>query len=239
METIYLKKAESTNLYAKQNIDKHADCSIVHAKSQTAGRGRLQRKWIDFGEGNLFLTFILKPSQTFDEKYSNLTQYLSVKLCKLLENYGVVPAIKWPNDVLINGKKIAGILSESVMQGKILKGIALGIGVNLNAAQKDIAKVTDKEVTALNLELGRKVDLDKFRTELCEEFFKDYDEFLQKGFELIKSDYISRACFLDKEICVKLFDSERHGIAKSVTDKGELVLCENNKEFILTIGDIL
>lgn len=239
METIYLKKVESTNLYGKEHLAELSDKTVVHALSQTAGRGRLQRQWIDLGEGNLFMSFILKPSDSFDEIYSNLTQYLSVKLCKILENYGLEPQIKWPNDVLINGKKIAGILSETVMQGNTFKGLILGIGVNLNASFEAVRQITDKDVTALNLEIGKDVDCDNFRKDLCFAFYAEYNEFLDKGFEFLKSDYIKRACFIDKEVCVKVFDKERHGIAKSITDKGELVLSDNNKEFVLTIGDIL
>ena len=240
MITISLEKVESTNLYGKEHLSELSDKTVVHAGSQTSGRGRMLRKWVDLGEGNLFMSIILKPSNSFDEVYSNLTQYLSVKLCKILELYGIEPQIKWPNDVLINGKKIAGILSETVMQGSNFKGLILGIGVNLSASEESVKQITDKAVTALNLEIGRKVDCDEFREILCNEFFKDYETFLTEGFEFIKSDYIKRACFLDKEICVKVFDTERHGVAKSITDKGELVLSSlDNNEVVLTIGDIL
>ena len=236
---IYLSEVDSTNLYAKSNIENLADKSIVHAANQTAGRGRLQRTWVNLGEGNLFLTFVLKPSNSFNEVYSNLTQYLSVVLCKILEEYGLKPQIKWPNDVLINGKKIAGILSETVMQGSLFKGLVLGIGVNLNTSKKDLASVIDKEATSLNLEISKPVDVNLFLDKLAEEFFADYDNFLQKGFELIKNDYISRTCFLDTEICVQVFNDKKCGIAKAINDKGELVMSNNQKEFVLTIGDIL
>ena len=148
MKKIYLEEVESTNLYAKQNIDVLFDRTLVQAFVQTSGRGRFQRKWVDFGRGNLFMTFVLKPSDKFNEIYSNLTQYLSVILCKILENMDLKPQIKWPNDVLINGKKVAGILSESVMSGSLLKGIVLGIGVNLSATEKQVSEITDKKVTA-------------------------------------------------------------------------------------------
>lgn len=239
MKKIYLSEVDSTNLYAKSNIENLADKSIVHAANQTAGRGRLQRTWVNLGEGNLFLTFVLKPSNSFNEVYSNLTQYLSVVLCKILEEYGLKPQIKWPNDVLINGKKIAGILSETVMQGSLFKGLVLGIGVNLNTSEKDLTSVIDKEATSLNLEISKPVDVNLFLDKLAEEYFADYDNFLQKGFELIKNDYISRTCFLDTEICVQVFNDKKCGIAKAINDKGELVMSNNQKEFVLTIGDIL
>ncbi len=239
MRVITLEEVDSTNLYAKNNLHVLEDRTIIHAQRQTSGRGRLTRKWIDFGPGNLFASFVLKPSSDFDEKYSNLTQYLSVVLARVLEKYGLEPKIKWPNDVLINGKKIAGILSETVMQGANFKGLVLGIGVNLNATADEVKLVEDKPVTALNLEIGEVVDSDEFLKELADEFFANYDEFLQKGFEFIKSDYISRASFLDTEVCVQGFNSTQSGIAKGVTDLGELVLERENKQFVLTIGDIL
>ena len=166
MDTIRLETVESTNLYGKEHLAELADKTIVHALRQTCGRGRLQRSWVDLGEGNLFMSFVLKPSNSFDEVFSNLTQYLSVQLCKILEEYGLKPQIKWPNDVLIDGKKIAGILSETVMQGCKFKGLILGVGVNLRADADSVKKITDKEVTALNNELGKTIDLDNFRESL-------------------------------------------------------------------------
>lgn len=239
MNKVYLEEVDSTNLYAKQNIADFQDGTIIHALSQTCGRGRFERKWIDFGKGNLFLTFVLKPSSDFKSLYSNLTQYLSVKLCKLLENEGLTPQVKWPNDVLINGKKIAGILSETVMSGSVLKGIVLGIGVNLSASEDQVSAIKERKVTALNLELNKTPDLELFRDNLCFEFFKDYNNFLSKGFIFIKDDYISRACFLNKKVCVKVFNKEVSGEAVDVTDNGELVLLSNGEKSVLTIGDIL
>ena len=238
LREIYIENIESTNLWAMCNIDKLSDSTVVYAKSQTQGRGRLQRSWVDLGEGNLFMTIVLKPSETFDEIYANLTQYLSVALCKVLENLGITPEIKWPNDVLVNGKKIAGILSEASVRGAEFKGLALGIGVNLNADEKDFSQI-DKKVTSLNLELGKTIDMDEFRQLLVEEFFSNYDEFLSRGFEFIKKDYLSRASFIDKELCVALVNETKKGVAKDVTNKGELVLATKEKEFILNIGDIL
>ncbi len=238
LREIYLENIDSTNLWAKNNLDTLEDKTVVFAGAQTQGRGRLQRNWVDLGRGNLFMSLVLKPAQNFDEHYSNLTQYMSVSLCKVLENYGLNPEIKWPNDVLINGKKIAGILSEASVRGTLFKGLVLGIGVNLNAKEEDFAQI-DKKVTALNLELGREIKLDEFKTALVNEFFKNYETFLSQGFELIKKDYLNRANFLDKEVCVSLINETKKGVAKGVTDNGELILCNGELEFILNIGDIL
>jgi len=239
MNFIYLQEVNSTNTYAKTNIEKLADKTIIHAERQTDGHGRLQRAWIDIGGENLFLSIVLKPSNTYKDIYSNLTQYLSVVLVKLLKEYGINAQIKWPNDVQINGKKISGILSESIIQGSNFKGIILGMGLNINTDKKDLEKVTDKDVTSMSVELNRTINTKTFRTQLTESFFSNYDEFLEKGFDFIKKDYINSTCFLNKEVCVQLLSEKKSGIAKSITDKGELVISDSEKEFVLSIGDIL
>lgn len=239
MQIIRLEEVDSTNTYAKSHIEDFADRTAIHALKQTAGRGRLNRSWIDLGDGNLFLSLVLKPSSEFNENYPNLTQYLSVVLSKVLESYGLKPEIKWPNDVLINGKKIAGILSETVMQGSTLKGIILGIGVNLNSNKEKLGSIQNKIATSLNIETNKTINLDIFLNELLTEFFNNYDEFLKTGFANIKEDYIKRNCFLNKDLRIQIFDNIKTGFAKSVNDKGELILEKDNENFVLTIGDIL
>lgn len=240
MNFLYLNEVDSTNLYGKRNLDTLADKTVISACRQTLGRGRLSRAWLDLGKGNLYVSIILKPSETFDEKFANLTQYLSVVLCKTLETYGLKPEIKWPNDVLINGKKIAGILCETVMQANNFKGLVLGFGVNITANRNDVSKVVDKAVTSLAIELENDiVDSQKFLYDLINLFFEDYNKFLQRGFEYIKHDYVSRANFLEKEVCVKVFNDTKSGIAKDVDNNGALLLENNNEKFVLTIGDIL
>ena len=239
MNVITLDTVNSTNIYAKNNMDVLEDKTVVRALHQTSGKGRLSRTWIDLGDGNIFISIVLKPSNRFSGIYANLTQYMSVVLCKTIEEYGLTSQIKWPNDVLIDGKKIAGILSETVVQGTTFKGLVLGAGINLNAAQKDIDSIPDKVATSLNLELGREINSDEFLNILISKFFSDYDNFMSKGFEFIKSDYISRTTFLDTEICVRGFKDTFSGIAKDISNSGELVLENNGKEFVLTIGDIL
>ncbi len=240
VKIIQLEEVDSTNSYAKKNISNIEDKTAIITKKQTSGRGRLNRSWVDLGEENLFLSIVLKPSDTFKEIYPNLTQYLSVALCKVIESYGIKTQIKWPNDVLIEGKKIAGILSETVMQGQKLEGIVLGVGVNLNSNQDKIDAIPNKIATSLNIETGKTINLKEFLDKLLTEFFEHYDEFLQSGFLQIKNDYIKRNCFLEKELKVQVFNHIKSGIAKAVNDLGELVLEDNNKrEIVLTIGDII
>ncbi len=239
MDLFYFEELDSTNKYAKEHIEAYPDKSVIYTSKQTAGRGRLERKWNYMGEGNIYASLILKPSNRMKEVYSNLTQYLCVVLCETFEEYGVIPTIKWPNDIQIMGKKISGILAEGTCSKNELKGLILGFGVNLNCDEK-LLKEINQPATSLNIETGMKIDKEKFLKTLLEKFCLRYDKFIEEGFLLIKNDYIRRAGFLNKEVTVRVFDKEFCGIAKDITDNGALKLVDkNNNEHILLIGDIL
>ncbi len=238
MELIFLEEVGSTNAYVKQHMSELSDSTVVYTSHQTDGRGRLSRKWIDTGENNIYMTFCLKPSCEFQEIYSNLTQYLSVVLCKTLEKYGVDSKIKWPNDVLVDGKKIAGILSETSMQGSSFKGIALGIGVNLNTSQTLLDSI-DKPATSLAVMLNKEIDREKFLKTLTDEFFLNYDRFLNTGFAMIRDFYLNHASFLNTDISVNVLGKIESGCAVDITQDGALVLEKDNIKNTLLIGDIL
>ncbi len=238
MELIFLEEVGSTNAYVKQHMSELSDSTVVYTSHQTDGRGRLSRKWIDTGENNIYMTFCLKPSCEFQEIYSNLTQYLSVVLCKTLEKYGVDSKIKWPNDVLVDGKKIAGILSETSMQGSSFKGIALGIGVNLNTSQTLLDSI-DKPATSLAVILNKEIDREKFLKTLTDEFFLNYDRFLNTGFAMIRDFYLNHASFLNTDISVNVLGKIESGCAVDITQDGALVLEKDNIKNTLLIGDIL
>lgn len=239
MNIIRLETTESTNLWAKSNLDDLPDQTIVISDRQTNGRGRFDRSWLDLGGDNVFMSFVLKPSDVFAEVYPNLTQYLSVVVVRVLKDYGIDAEIKWPNDVLVNGKKICGILSEACTKGSNLKGIILGIGANLNSDLKSLSQI-DQEATALNLELNcEHVNKNEFEEKLISEFFRFYDEFLNKGFALISDEYIDKFHYLNSFLNVRVFDEVKSGKAVKITKSGELVLDDNDKELVLTMGDIL
>lgn len=197
MKIIYFEKIDSTNKYAKENIETLSDKTVVIADFQTNGYGQFQRAWLDAGGENIYMTFVLKP-KGLQQEHVNLTLYLAEIVCELintelqngkekenstsqLKDYASMPlcinaSIKAPNDVLINGKKVCGILAESITKGNKLKGIALGIGINLNSKAENIIRI-DKPATSINLELGHDVKKQEFVEKLIEKFFEKYDEF--------------------------------------------------------------
>ena len=240
MNYLYLEEIDSTNKFAKEGINDIPDSTVVYTYRQTAGRGRLQRKWNYAGEDNIYASIVLKPSNHMKEVYSNLTQLLCVVLAEVFEEYGVEPKIKWPNDIRINGKKISGILAEaSTAQDGCLKGLVLGFGVNLNV-QKEVLESIDQPATSLNIETGKYVDKEDFLKKVITKFCLYYNRFIEEGFLLIREDYKRRAEFLNQDVSVKVFDKTIEGKAVDITDNGALkIVDKDNKEQILLIGDIL
>jgi BirA family biotin operon repressor/biotin-[acetyl-CoA-carboxylase] ligase len=239
MELLYLDTVDSTNKWAKEHLSEINDYTVVYTSNQTAGRGRLERKWNFTGSENIYATIVLKPSGEMREVYSNLTQYLCLALSQTFEEYGIIPKIKWPNDIQINGKKISGILAEAVTSSGKIQGIILGFGVNLNCDKEVIEKI-NQPATSLNLETGMKINRDIFLKKLLENFCLRYDRFIEEGFSLIREDYIERAGFLNNNVTVRVFDKTIEGIAKDITANGALELIDkDNQKHTLYIGDIL
>ena len=239
MELLFLETVDSTNKYAKENIKNIKDQTLIYANWQTKGRGRLERQWNSNSGDNIYATIVLKPSGIMREVYSNLTQYLCLILADVMEEYGIQPKVKWPNDIRINKKKISGILAETVLTGNKLEGIVLGFGVNLNCNKSELLKI-NQPATSLNLELGMEIDREIFIKKIIDKFCLRYNEFIEEGFLLIREDYKKRAEFLNMPITVRVFDNEISGIAKDITENGALkIIDKNNKEHVLLIGDIL
>lgn len=240
MNIISFKEINSTNTYAKQNIDDLADKTIISADYQINGYGRFDRKWVDLGAENIYMTFVLKPSHELKEEYANLTQYLSVCLCNQLESLGLVPQIKWPNDVLLNGKKVCGILAESIIKGNELKGIVLGIGVNLNTSEDALA-VIDRPATSLNVELGKNIIKQEFMADLIQRFFENYDEFLKLGFNFIKKNYEEYSIFTNNQnLKIAVFKIVKEGNFAGFDKNGNLLLLSKEGQIEnINMGEII
>ena len=236
MKKLFFEEITSTNDYAKEHFAETDDKTIIYANNQTNGHGRLGRKWVSTdGNGlNLYASIVLKPPKVCP--YNNFTQYVSVVLCRVLEDYNIKSNIKWPNDVLVNGLKICGILAERTSQ---MNGFVIGIGVNLNLSKEETESI-DRPATSLNLILSKSIDRDEFLEKFCTEFEKNYNDFLKQGFGYIREEYLKRTDFIGKEIAVSVNKDEKiKGIAKDINPDGELVLELSDKnEKIIISGEI-
>ena len=124
------------------------------------------------------------------------------------------------------------------MQGSSFKGIALGIGVNLNTSQTLLDSI-DKPATSLAVILNKEIDREKFLKTLTDEFFLNYNRFLNTGFAMIRDFYLNHASFLNTDISVNVLGKIESGCAVDITQDGALVLEKDNIKNTLLIGDIL
>ncbi len=218
---IGFEELDSTNLYALANLRDLADRDVIQAAVQTMGHGRLHRPWISHVPENLCLSLVLKPThaQPADLPLAGLSQLLAVSVCRAL---GDGATLKWPNDVLLGNRKIAGLLAETVTQGKFV-GLVLGLGVNLNLDAATLATI-DQPATSLSEWTGAPVDVTAFRDAVLEDFFSRYDEFLAIGFEMIRAEYLARCPFLGSQVEIRRGEETVRGVAHGVTTAGALEL---------------
>ena len=238
IKNIFLEKVDSTQLYAKKNYKSFEPDSItcITAKEQTSGIGRYNRSWISPKDMCLTSTFYFRAlSQSKD--LTCLAQVLCITLAKVLIKKGLAPKIRWPNDILINDKKISGVLCQTIFEKDIVH-IFLGIGVNINMDEKT-AKMIDKPATSLLLETSKKEDIEDFLKVLQEQFLQDLLILLKDGFSPFYQMYSDLLAHKNKEIT--LFDGKDNfsGIIESITPHGALKLKLKSGEIkIFQSGDI-
>lgn len=180
MDIINFQELESTSVWARKNLKDLDDFKVISADIQSMGHGQFDRKWYSTGKngGNIYISIVLKPENI--EHLNELTRFTSYIGAKTIEEYGIKAQFKFPNDILINGKKIAGILAESVFIGNEFKGVIVGIGINLNLNEEDIQNI-DIPATSIFLETGNNVEKSEFLEKLLNNFKKEYDSFLENG----------------------------------------------------------
>ena len=161
-------------------MDRLPHLKIISADLQTKGHGQFERSWFSSNKngGNIYVSIILKPENI--EHLNELTRYVAYIAASVLKKYNLNPSFKYPNDILINGKKIAGFLAESEFLGESCKGVVVGCGINLNLDEQEIKNI-DIPATSIYLETNKNVDKNEFLNEFLSEFEKNYDEFIKYG----------------------------------------------------------
>ena len=232
---LYYAVTSSTMDMAKQAIrDGAAEGTIVIADHQTAGRGRLGRKWLSPPDSSILLSIILHPNL---EQLPRLTMVAALAVARSIEKLtGLEPVIKWPNDVLIDGKKVSGVLIESDVQGDTVNYAIVGIALNVNLDPSSIPEILET-ATSLKQVLGREVSRFHVLESLLGEFEKLYQA-LRRG-EPIDSEWRRRLETLGKKVAVRCGDELKEGYAESVDDEGNLLLrCPDGSMVTIAAGDV-
>lgn len=237
---IHYELVDSTNSEVKRLCHQGAcEGTVVVAASQTAGRGRLGRRWVS-PPGNLYFTLLLKPKVPLDV-LSQLSLVAGIALAKTIQCYikdKSHVSLKWPNDVLVNKQKIAGILVETDIDSSFTEGTPcyLGIGVNM----ENSPELTVYPATSFKSFMNPPPDASEFLGNFKANFNTAYSAWLESGFRSLKQEWLSFAHGLgDVAVATSSRDGQVSGKFVTITDAGSICLVDGDgKEHIITSSEV-
>jgi len=209
--------------------------TVVIADSQTKGKGRMQRSWHSPVGSNIYTSIILRP-QIDPARALQISILAGVAVAEVLESYcpGKIK-LKWPNDVLLDGKKVCGILSQAKAAVNKVDFIVLGIGINVNINQFP-QEISDM-ATSLAIETGREISRQELIIGLYENLTKWYKQLLQDGFSRIKEKWLSYSLLIGQTVQIVFQEEVVSGKAIGIDEYGSLILLAGNKEVKVSAGD--
>jgi BirA family biotin operon repressor/biotin-[acetyl-CoA-carboxylase] ligase len=233
------EQTNSTNDDAKESLNNSSHLLSAHfAEQQTAGRGRNSRKWISpFGQ-NIYLSLAWQSNLSFAD-IEGLSLAIGVEIAESLKNNtDEVIEIKWPNDLLVNKKKLGGILVETSSGKKDSLEIIIGIGINIFMKNEDAIKI-DQDWTSLENYNNRNLDRNLIAANLLNNLVQLTRKFKTVGFGGYKEAFENRNALMNKD-CEVLTNGkvDYHGSVIGVNEKGELLIKRNNEILNLRYGEV-
>ena len=239
VDRVLLDTVDSTNAEAARRGPMLQNPTWILAKRQTSARGRRGRAWSS-PEGNFAATFVLKPDMPA-QKAALMSFVAACATRQALVDVGAdadALRLKWPNDVLYHGRKIAGILLEASGTGARLDWLAIGIGVNLVAAPpQETLEARARDATSLLDETGKAVDVELFLSRLAAPM-QTFAAHLSKDFEPIRQHWLAHAYGQGSAITARLAREELIGIFETVDMSGALILSTANGRREIQAADI-
>jgi BirA family biotin operon repressor/biotin-[acetyl-CoA-carboxylase] ligase len=235
----YFDSVDSTNTVARTlAADGAAEGTVVIAEEQTKGRGRLGRTWVSPPFRNLYISIILRPPITATEA-AQLTLVAGVAVAEAVCDWAPQVAIKWPNDIVIDGRKVAGILTEMEADDGRVHFVILGIGVNLNSAPEDFPPALRDTAGALCAAAGRPIDRVACAERLLSRLEERYDLFVSEGFAAIRPLWESRSCLTGRQVETDAGGQRCHAVVTGIADDGTLLLRgPAGQELRVVAGDV-
>jgi len=218
------RELTSTNEIAKELAMIGAEeGTVIVAETQTHGRGRLGRGWIS-PEGGLWFSVIMRP-EVSPRDAPKLTLMESVAVAKtIIKLFGLEASIRWPNDVLVKGKKVCGILTETSTRGESLNFAVVGVGINANLSLHDLPAGLRGSSTTLMEELKREVKREALLRSLLEETERYYNMFTQGMFNAFLTEWKHLSKFLGSYVEVTSLDERIEGWATDIDENGALIV---------------
>ena len=222
---IFLKETDSTNTRAKELAAQGApEGTLVIAEKQTSGRGRRGRNWFSPPGGGIYCSLILRPVLSPSET-PRITLMTAVVLAEtLISLMKLKLRIKWPNDILVNGKKLAGILTEISTEMDAVNYIVVGLGMNVNTQLEDLPREIKKTATSILIETKKPFPRVKLIQHYLKLYEKYYDMFKKNDFEPIMKRWRKLADIIGKQIKVDVIGKTHTGKVVDVDNDGVLIL---------------
>lgn len=236
---VFRETASTNQLVDQMALSGEKEGLVVFAESQTQGRGRLGRKWVSPESKGLWFSVLLRPPLRPPEM-TQLTVIAATALARAIRRAtNLKPDIKWPNDILINGRKVAGVLTEMSAEPDRVLHAVLGIGVDVNMEQADFPPELHPIATSLRLELGKPVLRSALAVHLLEALDQDYKRILDGEFEQVAEEWESLCITLGKRVRIHQMDRTCEGFAESLDSEGALMIRNANGRLErITGGDV-
>lgn len=219
----YYTTCESTQIIAADKAREGAPHgTVVIAEEQTDGRGRLDRSWNSTANKGIWMSVIIRPaiSPQFAAQFTLVSAVAITQAIQEVTN--LTPEIKWPNDILINGKKVTGILTELQADMDIVHSIIIGIGVNVNQELSAFEESIQKTATSLKIENGEEIDRSLLVAKILYYLEKYGDLYVENSFKPIKILWESHNCTIGKRIRATTLRETLEGVALGITNDGVL-----------------
>ncbi len=227
---IFFEEIDSTNIYAKKENLEHG--TVVLAETQTKGKGRKGRKWVSQKGKGLYFSIVLKKSYPF-EQFSVLSLLFPVAVKKAIQKHiSKQIFIKWPNDLYIEGKKFAGFLIETELEGSEISKIVAGIGVNVNNTTENL-KGIPTPATSLRIEEGKKLNRKQILADILLEIENQIESF---SHEKVVDEVEKSLLWKGKEVIV--VDNHKRGTLLGINKKGYLILQTDRGLEEIVSGDL-
>lgn len=241
LKAIVLDEIDSSNAEAERRLaNGEATPFVVFANTQTSGRGRMGRVWHSPKNGNLYASFAFRP-QISPAGMPLFTLWMGINLCECLTSLCRIEcSVKWPNDLHIDGKKVAGILTEARMETDQVRDVILGIGLNVNSSEEDWPTELASIATSIRQATGKVTDLNRLTAAIAGRIMVAYQQFLDGDHRLALREKWPRFDTLKgKQVSLMQGSNKIAGVAKGIDSSGSLIIEKpDGTRFLARAGEV-
>ncbi|MDE3067480.1 MAG: biotin--[acetyl-CoA-carboxylase] ligase [Verrucomicrobiota bacterium] len=236
---VFEQTASTNDVVEKLARDGAGEGAVVFAESQTRGRGRLGRQWLSPARKGLWFSVLLRP-ELHPQETTRLTVASATALCRAIQSQtALAPEIKWPNDILISGRKVAGILTELSAELDRVRHVILGVGVDVNWSAGELPAGLRKTATSLRIEAGEPVSRPALATAILRELDADYSRVCAGKFGEVANEWEARCTTIGRRVTIRIGARQLSGRAESLDEGGALLLrTEHGHLERVTGGDV-